>query len=210
MLLISSLLLVLSTAPTENQSPEEFRVQAISETQRTKMQGVTWRKGCPVGFKRLREVHVSYLTPEGKTAQGMLIVHESVAEETKNIFKKLFEHAFVFQEIKPAAERAGDDDHLMATNTTSAFNCRRVTGGRGFSKHSYGKAIDLNPLWNPYVKGKTVLPPKGKPYAYNRKHLKQPGILRAKSLPVQLFKKAGWTWGGDWRSLKDYQHVEKK
>lgn len=210
MLLITSLLLALSSSPANATEQASFEVHPISESQRLKMRGVTWRKGCPVGLKQLREVHVTYQTPSGESAQGVLIVHESVAEETKTIFKQLFEHAFVFQEIQPASYHAGNDDHLMETNTTSAFNCRRVTGGKGFSKHSYGKAIDVNPLWNPYVKGKTVLPPKGKPFATNRKSLQQVGILRANSLPVTLFKEAGWNWGGDWKSLKDYQHLEKK
>ena len=174
------------------------------------MVGVTWRQGCPVGFQKLREVHVTYRTPSGNAAHGVLIVHQSVAQETKTIFQKLFEDGFVFQEIQPAAKHAGNDDHLMATNTTSAFNCRRITGGKGFSKHSFGRAIDINPLWNPYVKGKTILPPAGEPYASNRQALTQSGIMQPTSLPVRLFKEAGWTWGGDWKSLKDYQHVEKK
>ncbi|WP_336246075.1 MULTISPECIES: M15 family metallopeptidase [Anaerovoracaceae] len=25
----------------------------------------------------------------------------------------------------------------------------------------------------------------------------------------KLFKKHGFTWGGDWKALKDYQHFEK-
>ena len=210
MLLITSLLLSLSGAPVSSSGDDLFEVRAISDSQWSKMENVTLRKGCPVGRKRLREAHVTYRTPTGDSAQGFVIVHESVAEETKQIFQELFEHAFVIQEIKPASAHAGYDNHLMATNTTSAFNCRKVTGGKSFSKHSYGKAIDINPLWNPYVKGKKVMPPMGKPYAVQRDKLSQPGLLRATSLPVQLFKKAGWQWGGDWKSLKDYQHVEKK
>ena len=210
MLMIPTIVLVLSTTPVHPDVSPVFEVRPISEAQRTQMQDVTWRKGCPVGFKHLREVHVGYRNPAGDAAQGLLIVHRGVAHETKRIFQDLFAAGFVFEEIQPASVHAGNDDHLMATNTTSAFNCRRVTDGKGFSKHSYGRAIDINPLWNPYVKGQKVLPPKGAPYAKDRKNLKQPGLLHPESLPVQLFKKAGWTWGGDWKSLKDYQHVEKK
>ena len=210
MTFIATLLVALHAASPNDVADPLFEVRTISDAQRAKMIDVTWRKGCPVGIDRLREVHVTYRNPSGQSAQGILIVHEAVAEETKTIFKKLFEHAFVFHEIQPASAHAGYDNHLMETNTTSAFNCRRVTGGKSFSKHSYGKAIDINPLWNPYVKGKKVLPPAGTPFAKNRRKLKQGGILHPKSLPVQLFKQAGWTWGGDWKSLKDYQHVEKK
>ena len=163
MLVIVSLLLTLGGSPSDTPMANVFEVRPISKTQRAAMVGVTWRQGCPVGFQKLREVHVTYRTPSGNAAHGVLIVHQSVAQETKTIFQKLFEDGFVFQEIQPAAKHAGNDDHLMATNTTSAFNCRRITGGKGFSKHSFGRAIDINPLWNPYVKGKTILPPAGEP-----------------------------------------------
>ena len=148
--------------------------------------------------------------PDGSEARGMLIVHQNVANETLEIFKKLYNASFVLHEVRPASYHAGDDDHLMATNTTTGFNCRPITGGKGFSRHSYGKAIDINPLWNPYVKGKKVLPPAGKTYATKRKTLAPQGLLLAMSLPVKLFKSAGWQWGGDWKRVKDYQHVEKR
>lgn len=209
--MVSLTLLVLAlTGSPHIDTSDSFRLSDLSQAQRSRMIGVTWRKGCPVGLEKLREVHVRHNTGNGQEATGTLIVHQSVAQETLNIFRKLFHAGFIIEEVKPAAFGAGNDDHLMATNTTSGFNCRRVTGGKGFSKHSYGRAIDINPLWNPYVKGKTIMPPKGAPYARNRKKLDPKGLLLPGSLPVKLFKQAGWTWGGNWRSLKDFQHVEKK
>jgi hypothetical protein len=209
--MVSLTLLILALAGSPNSTaPDAFRLSSLSQTQRSKMIGVTWRKGCPVGLEKLREVHVRHHTPTEEQASGVLIVHKNVAQETLEIFRKLFQAGFVIQEIRPAAYGAGDDDHLMATNTTSGFNCRRVTGGKGFSKHSYGRAIDINPLWNPYVKGKKVMPPKGEPYARNRKKLNPKGLMLPRSLPVKLFTQAGWTWGGNWKSLKDFQHFEKK
>lgn len=209
--MVSLTLLILALVGSPNSAaPDAFRISELSQTQRSKMLGVTWRKGCPVGFAKLREVHVRHHTPTAEQASGVLIVHKNVAQEILGIFRKLFQAGFVIQEIRPAAYGAGDDDHLMATNTTSGFNCRRVTGGKGFSKHSYGRAIDINPLWNPYVKGKTVMPPKGEPYARNRRKLNPQGLMLPGSLPVKLFTQAGWSWGGNWKSLKDFQHVEKK
>ncbi|MBT6180268.1 MAG: M15 family metallopeptidase [Deltaproteobacteria bacterium] len=209
--MVSLTLLVLALAGSPQPTvTDAFRVSELSKTQLSKMVGVTWREGCPVGLDKLREVHVRHQTPKGKPALGLLIVHQDVAQETLEIFRKLLEAGFVIEEIRPAAYGAGDDDHLMATNTTSGFNCRKVTGGKGFSKHSYGRALDINPLWNPYVKGKKVMPPKGAPYARNRKRLDPKGLMLPGSLPVRLFKQAGWTWGGNWKSLKDFQHVEKK
>lgn len=210
MLPLTMILLSLAAPPNSVANLDGFNIAPISAQQRAKMLDVTWKKGCPVGIEKLREVHVRHKKPNGTDSKGILIVHASVAQETLEIFQELFAASFAIEEIRPAAFGAGNDDHLMATNTTSGFNCRRVTGGKGFSKHSYGRAIDINPLWNPYVKGKKIMPPKGRPFAVKRNKLNPQGLMLATSLPVKLFKAAGWVWGGDWKSLKDYQHVEKK
>ena len=48
----------------------------------------------------------------------------------------------------------GADDHRsMNADNTSAFNCRFVAGTSRWSQHAYGRAIDLNPIENPYVSG---------------------------------------------------------
>jgi hypothetical protein len=95
----------------------------------------------------------------------------------------------------------------MAADNTSAFNCRPITGSAtGFSVHSYGRAIDLNPLENPYVKGTTVLPPAGK--AFTNRAKVRPGVIRSGDRIAKAFTKHGFKWGGNWKSLKDYQHFE--
>jgi len=91
----------------------------------------------------------------------------------------------------------------MLANNTSAFNYRKVTGGKSLSMHSYGFAIDINPVQNPYFKGSIVLPEGA---IYNPV---APGTLTAASPIVKTFKRLGWGWGGEWKSLKDYQHFEK-
>jgi hypothetical protein len=37
----------------------------------------------------------------------------------------------------------------------------------------------------------------------------RPGTITGDSFIVKFLKERGWTWGGDWTSLKDYQHFEK-
>ena len=102
----------------------------------------------------------------------------------------------------------GDDDLSMTENNTSAFNCRSVTGKPGiFSVHSYGRAIDINPKINPYIKGNLVLPENGRPYT--DRTLTSPGIIKLNDFTYNSFIKKGWKWGGSWVSLKDYQHFEK-
>ena len=98
----------------------------------------------------------------------------------------------------------GSDDASMAANNTSAFNCRKATGGTSWSEHSYGRAIDVNPVQNPYVKGSLVLPQSGSAYVDRSRTI--PGMIRAGDAVVRAFAAQGWAWGGTWTSLKDYQH----
>jgi hypothetical protein len=106
--------------------------------------------------------------------------------------------------MEPVDVYDGDDNRSMAANNTSAFNCRAVTGGSSWSEHSYGTAIDINPLRNPYVRGGTVLPPEGSAYA--DRGLDEPGMIHAGDEVVETFGAHGWIWGGTWDSTKDYQH----
>ena len=198
--LLSSLLVALNAA--------EFRVAPIAPPQLEKMRKTTWRPGCPVPLEDLRQVTVTYLDFQKKRAKGMLIVHKDVAPEVRDIFQDLFRRGFPIERITPIEEFNGDDDASMAANNTSAFNCRDVTGQPGkFSNHSWGRAIDINPLINPYVKGDKVYPPEGRKYLDRARDL--PGSINSGGYVVKRFLKAGWKWGGDWSELKDYQHFEK-
>nr|WP_231127486.1 M15 family metallopeptidase [Motilibacter aurantiacus] len=92
----------------------------------------------------------------------------------------------------------------MAANNTSAYNCRKVAGTGRWSEHSYGRAVDVNPVQNPYVKGRVVQPAAGR--AYVDRSRDAAGLLRAGEPAVEAFTARGWGWGGSWRSSKDYQH----
>ena len=98
----------------------------------------------------------------------------------------------------------GSDDASMNANNTSGFNCRRIKNTTKWSNHSYGKAIDVNPLWNPWVRGEVVDPPAGKEFV--DRNLGKPGIIKAGDFVVEAFAKEGWIWGGYWKNTKDYQH----
>ena len=120
------------------------------------------------------------------------------------MFEKLFNAKFAIAQMRPAHEFGGDDNKIMAANDTSAFNCRKKTGGSSYSEHSYGHAIDINTIQNPYVRGAKVLPPQGKPYVERKAG--EPGLILKGDPVVTAFSEIGWKWGGNWRSLKDYQH----
>jgi hypothetical protein len=99
----------------------------------------------------------------------------------------------------------GDDDASMADNNTSAFNCREITGGGALSRHSFGVAIDINPVQNPYVNDDLVLPAAGSDYA-TRSPLR-PGMISRPDPVTRTLSDIGWEWGGDWDDPIDYQHV---
>lgn len=153
----------------------------------------------------LRLNHYGY---DGAIHEGELIVHADVAEEVLAIFASLFQQRFAIEKMRPIDAYQGRDDASMADNNTSGFNCRFVQGKPGsFSKHSHGRAVDINPLTNPMVVGEHVFPPAGAAFLRRRKRVT--GMLCASSQAVEAFTRRGWTWGGSWSSLKDYQHFEK-
>jgi hypothetical protein len=173
------------------------------------MVGISWRERCPVGLDGLRLLSVAYWGLDAKIHQGRLIVAASVADEVLQVFRELFAASFVIEKMELASAFLGSDERLMDANITSAFNCRLATGSEGkYSAHSYGSAIDINPRWNPYVKRGQVLPPAGK--AYVDRSAARPGLIREGDVVVRAFVSRGWRWGGRFRSLKDYQHFEKR
>ncbi len=152
----------------------------------------------------LRAVDVSHWGFDGETHTGRLIVAASVADDVVAIMSDLFSAGFPIERMRPIDVYDGSDDASMAANNTSAFNCRAVTGGSSWSEHSYGTAIDVNPLVNPYVRGRTVLPPEGSRYADRTRD--DPGMIHAADSTVEAFSARGWIWGGTWSSPKAYQH----
>jgi len=163
----------------------------------------SWRAGCPVAPADLRLVTVSTVDFAGRAGTGEIVVHADVAQQTADVFGALYAMRYPIARMEPVEAFGGSDDASMAADNTSAFNCRVTTGGTGFSEHSYGTAIDLNPIENPYVKGSTVLPEAGRAFV---ERTPAPGVVIAGDAVVQAFADQGFAWGGDWNSLKDYQH----
>lgn len=163
----------------------------------------SWRPGCPVALSDLRHLTVTHRGTDGVDHAGELVVAATVADDVVAAFRTLYEIGYPITSVRLVDDFGGDDDASMAADNTSAFNCRAVTGGDGFSEHSYGTAIDVNPVQNPYVRGDTVLPPAGRDFV-SRPDL--PGVLHAGDSAVAAFTGIGWTWGGTWASPTDYQH----
>jgi poly-gamma-glutamate synthesis protein (capsule biosynthesis protein) len=150
----------------------------------------------------LRYVRVTFVRFDGTARQGELVVHKGVASDVVDAFHAMYDARFPIRRMRLVDDYQGSDDASMAANNTSAFNCRRVSGSSSWSEHSYGRAIDLNPVQNPYVYGRTVAPPAGKAYVARSPHRKGM-VTRAVR---DAFSDIGWEWGGTWTTRKDYQH----
>lgn len=163
----------------------------------------SWRPGCPVPLADLRYVTVTYRDVGGGAATGELVVHADVADSVVAVFGELFALGYPIRSMRLVDDFGGSDDASMAADNTSAFNCRPISRGTGWSEHAYGRAIDLNPVENPYVRGSLVLPPEGARFADRPD---APGVVQAGDPVVRAFAAHGWQWGGDWSSPVDYQH----
>lgn len=151
--------------------------------------------------KSLTLVTVPHLSFGGEVQEGQLVIHTTLAAEVQEIFQRLCELRFPIQQIVPIVTYQWDDDASMKANNTSAFNYRVIAGTNRLSNHSYGRAIDINPVQNPYVRGISIAPPGA---VYNTQI---PGTVTEDI--AQLFKECGWSWGGEWKDRKDWQHFEK-
>ena len=165
----------------------------------------SWRRGCPVGPVELRLLRVDHWGFDRRVHHGELIVHRDHARRVLAVFATLFKARYPIQRLRPVDAYRADDDRSMAANNTSGFNCRRVSGSSSWSEHAFGRAIDLNPLRNPYVtRGGRVSPPAGRPYADRTR--RAAGMIHGGDTVVRAFAAAGWRWGGAWSGSRDYQH----
>jgi len=169
------------------------------------MTGRSWRAGCPVGLDDLRLLTMSFWGFDNAPHIGRMVLHRTQANAVLGVFHFLFAVRFPIQRMQLVDDFGADDNASMAANNTSAFNCRAVDGSPGvWSQHSYGWAVDINPVQNPWVRGTTVEPAAG--LAYLDRSKQAPGMIHAGDVVVGLFSSIGWTWGGTFRSAKDYQH----
>ena len=164
----------------------------------------TWQEDCPVPAEDLRYLTLSFIGFDGLPHTGELIVHSDYAVQIVGIFEELFNERFPIEEMRIVEQRDTVPPHFGDTNNTSAFVCRTVTGGSRFSEHASGLAIDINPFQNPYVKRQVVIPALSR--SFDDRSWQRTGMIQPQSSVVAAFARIGWKWGGNWNSLKDYQH----
>ena len=124
----------------------------------------------PVGYDGLVLLTMSYVGFDGADHTGEMVISRDVADDVVSVFRTLHDQRFPIRRMSlvddfgpgPTPAEGADDNTSMAADNTSAFNCRNVAGSSRPSEHSFGTAIDLNPLENPYVmRDGTVVPPAG-------------------------------------------------
>lgn len=182
----------------------------LSKEIKTRIKGISFKKNDVISYDDLRYIRVLHYGFDGEIHIGELIVNKEISNYMVDIFHELFEEKYPIEKMVLIDDYNGDDELSMKDNNTSAFNYRPVTGSSSLSKHSMGLAIDINPLYNPYVKEKsgttTILPKDGKSYADRTQENKY--YIRKNDTCYEAFVSRGFTWGGNWNSLKDYQHFE--
>lgn len=177
------------------------------------MQGVSWHSNLPCPKREdLRLVQIPYVDFNGELKTGPIIVDAKLADEILTIFKEIAATAtYRIERVKLIDAYGGDDFNSIEDNNTSAFNCRLTTGAKTMSAHARGRAIDLNPLINPYVDKTGTSHTKSKAFVtkQQRDKSKSAGMIKPNGIVVRIFKKYGWKWGGEWTTIKDYQHFSK-
>lgn len=190
-----------------------FKADPISDHIFQRMQGKSYKSHCTLPRTALRYLRVLHRNTDGHTQLGEIVCNATIANDLLDIFRTLYEQGYRIERITLIDDYNANDEASMTANNTSCFNFRTVAGSTTLSKHSRGLAIDINPLYNPCLHLRTgkVEPATGKPYATNRhtlRHTKVP-IIDKTDLCYRLFIQHGFRWGGDWNTLKDYQHFEK-
>ena len=189
-----------------------FYIEKISDKVFSSMKGKSYPENCPVPRSSLRRVRILYYGFDRKTHIGELIVNKKRAEDFREIFQKLYFKKYQLKKVQPIDAYDGDDNASMEDNNTSCFNYRVVEGTTTISNHGYGVAVDINPRHNPYIfyrnGRKKILPKNGRKYADRNKKFAHK--ITRNDLCCRLFRKKGYFWGGDWNSVKDYQHFQKK
>lgn len=151
-----------------------------------------------------RLVDVEYYNFDGKLCRGQLVVHRDLVKDIQEAFDLIKRTKFPVKQCIPIVKYNWDDNASMSDDNTSAFNFRYIAGTKNYSNHAKGQAIDINPFENPAVYNDGSISPKGSKYDKSAR-----GTILADSKITLFFKERGYRWGGDWTSLKDYQHFDK-
>lgn len=189
-----------------------FAVEQISEEVFTRMKGKSYKEQCTIPRQELRYVKVLHIDIDGNIKLGELVVNKAISQDMVTIFRKLYNAQYPIEKMLLVDNYNADDDASMRDNNSSAFNFRYIPTGGRLSAHSRGMAVDINPLYNPYIKqtanGTIIAPKEGSDYVERSGAF--PYKIDRDDICCRLFLQHGFEWGGDYKTIKDYQHFEKR
>lgn len=190
-----------------------FTASPVPDDVWERIQGKTYRSNPYIGRGDLRHVRVLHWGKDGRIRLGEMLCNKVIADRLVEIFRLLYEARYAIERMVLPEDYGADDEAQMRANNSSCFCYREVAGNKKLSKHARGLAVDLNPLYNPYGRKRPdgtlhIQPANAARYLDRSKDF--PFKIDHNDLAYRLFTERGFTWGGDWRSLKDYQHFELK
>lgn len=186
---------------------ELFAVQPISDSVFQRMKGVSFGAGCTTPREELRYLRLLHRGFDGETHVGELVCHQDLAEDLLEVFRALYEAGYPIEKLRLIDDYKGDDEDSMADNNSSCFNFRTVAGKTELSNHATGRAVDINPLYNPYITPQGYTPLNAGDYVDRSRDF--PHKIDEEDLCYRLFTQRGFEWGGHWSHAKDYQHFQR-
>lgn len=191
---------------------QEFSVQPIPDSVFLRMKGRSWPEGCTVRRADLRYLRLSHYDAEKKEHVGEMVCNKAIANDLLEIFRELYRQKYPIQRIRLIDDYEAVDERSMRDNNSSSFCYRSVSGSTKLSKHATGMAVDINTLYNPYVRtgkdGRRIVEP-ATATKYVDRSKSFPYKIEKGDLLHRLFLQHGFRWGGAWRTMKDWQHFEK-
>lgn len=191
---------------------QEFSAQPIPDSVFHRMQGRSWPEGCTIRRADLRYLRLTHVDAESKEHVGEMVCNKAIANDLIEIFKELYRQKYPIQRIRLIDDYEAVDERSMRDNNSSCFCYRKVSGTTKLSKHAMGMAVDINTLYNPYVRtgkdGRRIVEPATATKYVDRRKTFLYKIVKG-DLLYRLFVQHGFKWGGSWRTMKDWQHFEK-
>ncbi len=191
-----------------------FYAEILSPELITRIKGISIpEEGVPeLDFEDLRLLHLTFVNFQGEEEVGEMICNKSIAEDLLLIFRELYVNGYQIESMQIVEAFEGSDERSMAANNTSCFNYRNIGKSSRLSRHGYGMAVDINPVYNPEIKYGSdgeiaAVNPSGAENYVNRDG--SPHRIDENDLAYRLFTERGFIWGGSWNSSTDYMHFEK-
>lgn len=202
----------LTATTQEDETGKEFFVSQITDDIFARMEGKSFSSDCTVSRDDLRYIHVLHKDIDGVTHEGEMVCNKAIAHDLIEIFEELYENSYPIEKMVLVDEYDADDEKSMRDNNSSGFNFRFISGTENISMHGEGLAVDINPLYNPFVvedeDGLYIEPDTAWDYVDRDESFDYK--IEEDDLCVKLFKQHGFDWGGEWTNEKDYQHFEKE